>query len=78
VHAWLYLRNTSTVLKLFRTNINLVTVLVKCISTMANVSTNYDYLFKVLLCGDSGVGKTSMLCRFISDEMSDAYIATVG
>ncbi|XP_065920802.1 ras-related protein Rab-13-like [Dysidea avara] len=45
---------------------------------MANVSTSYDYLFKVLLCGDCGVGKTSMLCRFISDEMNDAYIATIG
>ena len=48
------------------------------LSTMANVTTNYDYFFKVLLCGDSGVGKTSMLCRFINDEMEDAYIATVG
>ena len=47
-------------------------------SVSATVSTSYDYLFKVLLCGDSGVGKTSMLCRFISDEMNDAHIATVG
>ena len=45
---------------------------------MANASINYDYLFKVLLCGDCGVGKTSMLRRFISDEMNDAYVATVG
>ena len=42
------------------------------------MSVNYDYLFKVLLCGDSGVGKTSMLCRFVCDEINDAYIATVG
>ncbi|XP_065920405.1 ras-related protein Rab-13-like [Dysidea avara] len=47
---------------------------------MANVSTNsrYDYLFKVLLCGDSGVGKTSMLYRQVSDKMNDAYTATIG
>ncbi|XP_065919899.1 ras-related protein Rab-13-like [Dysidea avara] len=45
---------------------------------MVNVSTSYDYLFKVVLCGDCGVGKTSMLCRFISDRMDHAYIATLG
>ena len=45
---------------------------------MANVSTGYSYLFKMLLCGDSGVGKTSMLCRFVGDKMNNAYIATVG
>jgi len=41
-------------------------------------STTYDYLFKLLLCGDCGVGKTSMLRQYVSDEMNDAYIATVG
>ena len=46
--------------------------------SIANMSTSYDYLFKVLLCGDCGVGKTSMLRRYVSDEMNDAYIATVG
>ena len=58
--------------------INLVNI--QHISTMANVSTNsrYDYLFKVLLCGDSGVGKTSMLYRQVSDKMNDAYTATIG
>ena len=39
---------------------------------------SYDYLFKVLLCGDSGVGKTSILCRFVCDEMNDVYVSTVG
>jgi len=43
-----------------------------------SMSISYDYLFKLLLCGDSGVGKTSMLRRYFSDEMNDAYIATIG
>ncbi|XP_069107965.1 uncharacterized protein [Argopecten irradians] len=39
---------------------------------------NYDYLFKYLLIGDSGVGKSSLLLRFADNIFSDAFIATVG
>ena len=44
------------------------------------MSTSYDHLITLLLCGDRGVGKTSMLRRYVSDdsEMNDGYIATVG
>nr|CAH8832834.1 unnamed protein product [Trichobilharzia regenti] len=38
----------------------------------------YDYLFKLLLIGDSGVGKTSILFRFSEDEFNSTFIATIG
>ena len=33
-------------------------------------SSNYDYYFKVLLIGDSGFGKSSLLLSFISNSNS--------
>ncbi|XP_050387766.1 ras-related protein RABC2a-like [Argentina anserina] len=32
---------------------------------------NYDYSFKILLAGDSGVGKSSLLLSFVSDFVED-------
>ena len=34
-------------------------------------STSYDLSFKVLLIGDSGVGKSSLLVSFISNSLED-------
>ena len=31
----------------------------------------FDHIFKVLLVGDSGVGKSSLLVRFTSDQFDD-------
>ena len=39
---------------------------------------NYDYLFRLLLVGDSGVGKTCILIRFVENTFSESYIATIG
>lgn len=39
---------------------------------------DYDYLFKLLLIGDSGVGKSCILLRFADDTFSDSYISTIG
>lgn len=33
-------------------------------------NSNYDYSFKILLTGDSGVGKSSLLLSFISNSNS--------
>eukprot|EP01084_Bolivina_argentea_P247249 413678_1 len=38
---------------------------------------HYDYLFKVLVIGDSGVGKRSLCERFIDDEFCSSYITTL-
>jgi Ras-related protein Rab-1A len=38
----------------------------------------YDYLIKVLLIGDSGVGKSCLLLRFVDDRYESNYIATIG
>ncbi|CAF1319325.1 unnamed protein product [Adineta steineri] len=38
----------------------------------------FDYLFKILIIGDSGVGKTTILQRFAHDYFSTEYVATIG
>ncbi|VAH32714.1 unnamed protein product [Triticum turgidum subsp. durum] len=39
---------------------------------------NDDYLFKLLLIGDSSVGKSCFLLRFSDDSYVDSYISTIG
>lgn len=38
----------------------------------------YDYLFKIIIIGDSSVGKSSVLARFVEDRFSAQYISTIG
>jgi len=38
----------------------------------------YDQLFKILLIGDSGVGKSSILLRFTDDDFEEDHPATIG
>lgn len=38
----------------------------------------YDVLFRLLLIGDSGVGKTCLLCRFTDNEFHASHISTIG
>ncbi|MBA0645700.1 hypothetical protein Goklo_013763, partial [Gossypium klotzschianum] len=39
---------------------------------------DYDYLFKVVLIGDSGVGKTNPFSRFTKNEFSLKSTSTIG
>ncbi|CAH9060236.1 unnamed protein product [Cuscuta europaea] len=39
---------------------------------------DYDYLFKVVLIGDSGVGKSNLLSRFTRNEFSQDSKSTIG
>eukprot|EP00250_Pteridium_aquilinum_P012717 c20895_g1_i1 orf=534-1181(-) len=39
---------------------------------------DYDYLLKLLLIGDSGVGKSCLLLRFSDDSFTTSFITTIG
>ena len=38
----------------------------------------YDYLFKYLIIGNSGVGKSCLLIRFTDDKFEEGYVTTIG
>ena len=72
------------------THINNVGSASPSISRMGNVSSasagsknaynydSYDYLCKLLVIGDSGCGKSSLLKRFSDDEFCLSYSSTIG
>ena len=44
----------------------------------SSAAKDYDHLFKLLIIGDSGVGKSSLLVRFADNTFSGNYITTIG
>ena len=38
----------------------------------------YDFLFKLLLVGDTGVGKTCVLARYAEGAFNSFYLSTIG
>ena len=38
----------------------------------------HDHLFKLLIIGDAGVGKSSILVRFADNIFTPSYITTIG
>ena len=39
---------------------------------------DYDFIFKIVLIGDTSVGKSSLLVRFSDDQFSETYVTTIG
>lgn len=39
---------------------------------------NFDYMFKILIIGNSSVGKTSFLFRYADDSFTPTFVSTVG
>ncbi|KAL5740883.1 hypothetical protein ACOSP7_029761 [Xanthoceras sorbifolium] len=44
----------------------------------ARARADYDFLIKLLLIGDSGVGKSCLLLRFSDDSFTTSFITTIG
>jgi Ras-related protein Rab-11A len=54
-------------------------VLAAVLPRMAHrVDNEYDYLFKIVLIGDSGVGKSNILSRFTRNEFCLESKSTIG
>jgi len=45
---------------------------------MASKGAAFDFLIKLILIGDSGVGKTCFLLRFADDNFTSSHISTIG
>jgi small GTP-binding protein len=41
-------------------------------------TSDYDYTMKVIIIGDSGVGKSSLLYRYSKNKFVDNYMMTIG
>ena len=39
---------------------------------------SFDYMVKLLIIGDSGVGKTCILLRFTKDKFNESHLTTIG
>ena len=45
---------------------------------MENTSESFEHVYKVILVGDSGVGKSNLLQRYINKDFTEELDATIG
>ena len=45
---------------------------------MAMMIKEYDHLYKLVIVGNTGVGKSCLLLRFADGNFYDNYLATIG
>ena len=57
---------------------NTLSTLFNLIMARSSIFMKYDFLFKVLVIGDSGVGKSCIMVRFTEDEFNESFISTIG
>ncbi|CDO95906.1 unnamed protein product [Kluyveromyces dobzhanskii CBS 2104] len=50
----------------------------RTVSAGGSTNKNYDSVMKILLLGDSGVGKSCLLVRFVEDKFTPTFITTIG
>ena len=44
----------------------------------SSIEQQYDFLFKILLVGNSSVGKSSLFLRFVDDIWNETFVPTIG
>lgn len=74
--ATLCLRIVCQTMSDFKTNSLYTCVETKCVSSRQG--DDFDHTIRILLLGDSGVGKTSLMTRFSEDKFAPTMISTAG
>jgi small GTP-binding protein len=47
-------------------------------NSTSNKNSSYQFIFKIILIGDSNTGKTSLINRYINNNFKDKYHCTIG
>ena len=45
---------------------------------MQNDNKEFDYMFKLILIGSAGVGKSNILLKYTKDQFSEGWNTTIG